>query len=175
MPTRTTVVTGSLVAAVLALAATALHTGPVLAATATPVPGGANQIAGVSGGLGSTLFNGLMRVRKMQLRAATASEATPPAGGSALTFSYIVSNGTHAKRGGNFTASLADADGVTVNGRSVSVYSAYYSLQPGEAARGVIVFVLADKSFVPVKILLTDGSGPAFRINLKPTDLPSAG
>ncbi|HEX3468430.1 MAG TPA: hypothetical protein VHT05_10160 [Candidatus Elarobacter sp.] len=175
MKTRTFVVSASLVAAIVTLTATTLHATAAVAATPKPMAGGANQLAGVSGGLGSTLFNGRMRIRKMQLRASTAAEATAPAGGSALTFTYIISNGTHEKQGGNCTASIVDADGISVNGRSVSVYSAYYSIQPGEAARGTIVFVLADPSFKPVKILLTDGSShPAFRINLKPSDLPSA-
>ena len=93
-------------------------------AAPTPVPGGANQLNGVSGGLSSALFNGKMRIRQMQLRPATAAEASPAAG------------------------------------------------QPGVPARGMIAFVL-DSGFTPVKILLTDGNGPAFRINLKPTDLPA--
>jgi hypothetical protein len=141
-------------------------------AAPTPIPGGANQLKGVSGGLSSTLFNGKMRIRKMQLRAATAAEASPATGQTAVTFVYLVSNGTSAARSGNFTASMVDSDGVAVNGHSTNVYSAFYSLQPGVPARGMIAFVL-DSGFTPVKILLTDGNGPAFRINVKPTDLPA--
>jgi hypothetical protein len=140
-------------------------------AAPTPIPGGANQLKGVSGSLASTLFNGKMRIRKMQLRAATAAEASPGAGQTAVTLVYLVSNGTSSARSGNFTASMVDSDGVAVNGHSTSVYSAYYSLQPGVPARGTIAFTL-DSGFAPVKILLTDGNGPAFRINLKATDLP---
>jgi len=160
------------IVALLAGSAALLPSG-VIAATATPVPGGANQLAGVSGGLTSTLFNGKMRIRKMQLRASTAAEASPGAGQTALTFVFLVSNGTNAARSGNFTASIVDADGVAVNGHSVSVYSAYYSLQPGVPARASIYFVLPT-GFTPVKILLTDGNGPAFRVNLKPSDIPAA-
>jgi hypothetical protein len=145
----------------------------IFAATATPIPGGANQINGVSGGLDSTLFNGKVRIKKMQLRLATADEATVPAGGYALAFVYIVSNGTSASRAGSFSATIADADGVTINGHTTSVYSAYYGLEPGAAARGTLVFVFPDKTFVPAKILLTDGNGPAFRITLKASDIPA--
>jgi hypothetical protein len=143
-------------------------------AAATPMPGGSNQVGGVTGTLQSTLFNGKMRIRKMQLRVATAQEASPDKGESALTFSFIASNGTSKQRGGNFSAHLSDADGVNVDGRSVSVYSAYYSLIPAAAARGTIAFVLPS-GYSPVKIVLVDSADdkePVFRINLKPSDIP---
>lgn len=147
---------------------------PTIAIAApTPIPGGAAQLAGVSGGLSSTLFNGKLRIRKMQLRASTAAEDTPDAGSSALTFVFLVSNGTNAARSGNFAGSLVDSDGVAINGHSVSVYSAYYSLQSGVPARLTMYFVLPS-GFAPVKILLTDGNGPAFRVNLKASDIPAA-
>jgi hypothetical protein len=161
-----------LVTAALTFGALALSSPAFVNAAPTPIPGGANQLKGVSGGLTSTLFNGKMRIRKMQLRPATAAEASPAAGQTAVTFVYLVSNGTSAARSGNFTASMVDSDGVAVNGHSTNVYSAYYSLQPGVPARGMIAFTL-DSGFTPVKILLTDGNGPAFRINLKPSDLPA--
>jgi hypothetical protein len=156
----------------LLLAFSMTHPAAALAAP-TPIPGGANQLAGVSGGLGSTLFNGKMRIRKMQLRASTPAEATPGAGNTALTLVFLVSNGTNAARAGNFSGSMVDADGVAINGHSVSVYSAYYSLQPGVPARATMYFILPT-GFTPVKILLTDGNGPAFRINLKASDIPAA-
>ena len=83
-----------------------------------------------------------------------------------------MSNGTKSARSGNFTGSMVDADGVSVNSHSVSVYSAYYSLQPGMPGRATMYFVLPS-GFTPVKILLTDGNGPAFRVNLKASDIPS--
>jgi hypothetical protein len=161
-----------LLAAAIAFGVLSMSAPVRVTAAPTPVPGGANQLKGVSGGLSSTLFNGKMRIRKMQLRAATAAEASPGTGQTAVTFVYLVSNGTSAARSGNFSASMVDSDGVAVNGHSTNVYSAYYSLQPGVPARGTIAFVL-DSGFAPVKILLTDGNGPAFRVNLKPADLPA--
>jgi hypothetical protein len=84
-------------------------------AAPTPIPGGANQLKGVTGGLSSRLFNGKMRIRHMQLRPATATEASPAAGQTAVAFVYLVSNGTSAARSGNFTASMVDSDGVALN------------------------------------------------------------
>jgi hypothetical protein len=165
-------ITRLLLTAALTFGALSMSSPALVNAAPTPIPGGANQLKGVTGGLSSTLFNGKMRIRQMQLRPATATEASPAAGQTAVAFVYLVSNGTSAARSGNFTASMVDSDGVAVNGHSTNVYSAYYSLQPGVPARGTIAFVL-DGGFTPVKILLTDGNGPAFRINLKPADLPA--
>jgi hypothetical protein len=146
-----------------------------VSAAPTPIPGGANQLNGVSGGLSSALFNGKVRIRKMALRTSTADEYAPEDGQRGLVFSWLVSNGTHSARAGNFSASLADADGVVIDGKTLSVYSAYYSLQPGAAARGMIQFIIP-AGYAPTKLLLVDlggPSGPAFRINLTATDVPS--
>jgi hypothetical protein len=146
-----------------------------VSAAPTPIPGGANQLKGVSGGLTSTLFNGKVRIRQMALRPSTAAEYTPAGGQRGLVFSWLVSNGTHAARTGYFAASISDADGVGIDGKAVTVYSTFYSLQPGAAARGTMQFVVP-AGYTPVKILLTDQgspSGPAFRINLKASDVPA--
>src|SRR5579872_5334728 len=148
---------------------------PDASAAPTPIPGGANQLRGVSGSLSSTLFNGKIRIRKMALRASTPAEFTPATDQRGIVLSWLVSNGTSSERTGYFAASLADADGVVVDGKPVTVYSAYYSLQPGAAARQTMQFVLP-AGYAPAKILLVDkGSpaGPAFRVNLKTSDVPS--
>ncbi len=111
----------------------------------------------------------------MALRASTAAEYTPADGQRGIVLSWLVSNGTKSERTGYFAASLADADGVVVNGKPVTVYSAYYSLQPGAAARQTMQFVLP-AAYSPTKILLVDQggpAGPAFRIELKSSDIPS--
>ncbi len=105
----------------------------------------------------------------MALRASTAAEFTPAAGERGIVLSWLVSNGTKSERTGYFAGSLADADGVVVNGKAVTVYSAFYSLQPGAAARETMQFVLP-AAYSPTKILLVDQggpAGPAFRIDLK--------
>ncbi|MEO6913161.1 MAG: hypothetical protein ABI182_03965 [Candidatus Baltobacteraceae bacterium] len=123
----------------------------------------------------SILFNGKVRVRHMGLRTSTAAEYAPADGQRGLVFSYLVSNGTHSARTGYFGAAISDADGVTIDGKPVSVYSAFYSLQPGAAARGTIQFIVP-AGYAPTKILLTDQgspSGTAFRVNLKASDVPA--
>jgi hypothetical protein len=55
----------------------------------------------------------------------------------------------------------------------VGVYTATYGLEPGASVRNSFFFKpLA--GFVPVKILLSDGDGLAFRIFLKASDIPAA-
>lgn len=152
------------------------QSGPQPSVAATPIPGGANQLKGVSGGLAATLFNGKVRVRKMALQNATPDEYRPDSGKMGLMFSFLVSNGTSKARSGQFAASIVDGDGVSIDGGPLHVYDAYYSLQPGAAAHAALRFI-EPAGFKPVKILLTDGgspAGPAFRINLKAADLPAA-
>lgn len=148
---------------------------PDVSAAPTPIPGGANQLRGVSGGLSSTLFNGKIRIWKMALRASTAAEYTPANGQRGIVLSWLVSNGTSSERTGYFASSLADADGVVIDGKAVTIYSAFYTLQPGAAARQTMQFIVP-ADYTPTKILLVDqGSpaGPAFRVNLKTSDIPS--
>jgi hypothetical protein len=144
-------------------------------AAPTPMPGGANQLKGLQGTLQSTMFNGKMRVRKMQLRLSTPDEQSSSAGETSITFVYLASNGTTSDRHGAFGADLVDSDGVVISGRPTSVYATYYSLIPGAVARGTIGFKVPS-DFTPVKIVLRDGydSDPVYRIDLKPSDIPAA-
>jgi hypothetical protein len=146
--------------ALLVLALTALIPTGITAAP-TPMPGGANQIKGVTGTMQSTIFNGKLRFRKFVLRNSTPDEGTPDPGTQMLTLTYIVSDGMPKQAYGNVSGSMADADGILADGRSVGVYGAYYTMPPGGAG------------FVPVKILLQPGDGPAIRINLKASDVPA--
>jgi hypothetical protein len=157
----------------LALLALSIAGAPAVFAAPTPIPGGANQIKGVTGTLSQTIFNGKLRFRKFVLRKSTPAEATPDAGGSALTLTYLVLDGMNRKAYGNVSGSMVDADGVVIGSHTVGVYGAYYTMDPGAAARGILYWVLPP-DFVPVKILITPGDGPALRINLKPSDLPKA-
>ena len=161
-------------AAVLLLALCEIAPAATLAAsTPKPMAGGANQQAGISGGMSTTFFNGKLRFKKFALKTSTPAEDTPAAGSQALTLSWIVLNGVPKHTYGNVGGTIADADGVTITGHTVGVYGAYYDLQPGAGGKGAIYFEVP-AGFVPVKILLTPGDGPALRINLKPSDLPAA-
>jgi hypothetical protein len=162
---------------VIGISALMLALGSVLppgaiAATPTPMPGGANQIKGVTGTLSSTIFNGTLRFKKWDLRKSTPDEQTPDAGGLALTLTYVVLNGTSKNQYGGVSASMVDADGVVINGRPKGVYGAYFSTEPGAGARGTLLFSLP-AGFVPVKILVVPPTGVAIRLNLKPSDLPT--
>jgi hypothetical protein len=140
----------------------------------TPVPGGANQLAGVSGTLSQTLFNGTLRLHGMSLKdAGPADNVHPNAPGErALVFRAVVNNGTHHEDHGYFDATLADADGITVTGRPLD---SGWSLEPGAAARVANGFSVP-AGFKPTKLLLAESAHPkarAFRITIKPADLPA--
>ena len=102
-----------------ALFALSIAASPVVLAAPTPIPGGANQINGVTGTLHATIFNGKLRFRNFVLRKSTAAEATPDAGGMALTLTYLVSDGMTRQAYGNVSASMVDADGVLVGSHTV--------------------------------------------------------
>jgi hypothetical protein len=141
----------------------------------TPVPGGANQLAGVSGTLSQTLFNGTLRLHGMTLKDAGPGDNIRPnaPGERALVFRAVVNNGTHHEDHGYFDATLADADGITVAGRPLD---GGWSLEPGAGARVVNGFSVP-AGFVPAKLLLAESAHPksrAFRITLRPSDLPAA-
>ena len=141
----------------------------------TPVPGGANQLAGVSGTLSQTLFNGTLRLHGMSLKDAVPADNVHPnaVGDRTLVFRAIVNNGTHHEDHGYFDATLADADGITVMGRPLNDG---WSLEPGAAARVVNAFSVP-AGFVPTKLLLVEAAHPksgAFRITIKAGYLPAA-
>ncbi len=141
----------------------------------TPVPGGANQRAGVTGTLSQVLFNGTIRLKKMSLKDAVEADNVRPMkpGDRALVFRVVVSNGTKHEDHGYFDAQLADADGVTIEGR---VSDDGWSLQQGQAAKTMYSFSVPH-DFVPTKLVLMEAAhvkDRAFRITIRPTDLPPA-
>ena len=160
-----------------ALLAVAFITGSSVSADAatklTPIPGGANQLKGVSGKLTSTLFNGHLRIRKMQLRLSTADEASPRDGQRAITLTYVVSNGTSRELSGYFNAVVADADGDAVD-ESIQKSGTFFDLIPAASARGKNPLIVPS-DFKPVKIILTNATDaePVFRISLQPSDIPA--
>jgi hypothetical protein len=153
--------------AVSALLLGIAHAPPLPAQAATPEPGGANAVAGISGGLSSELFNGQLRLRKMSLRRPLPDDNLTP---DFVLFEATVSNGTPAQIAGYFNSSIVDADGITVPGHSAGLWN----LAQAQAYKLKIDFHLP-ANFVPVKIVLipTDPKfKKPFRIDLKPGDLP---
>ncbi|GAC1310012.1 MAG: hypothetical protein NVSMB21_17280 [Vulcanimicrobiaceae bacterium] len=160
----------------LALAATvALGGAAASAATSTPEPGGANGHAGVSGTLHSVLFNGRLRLRAMAFRNPVGNDwknVNAPTD-RPIIFTAIVSNGMQRSLHGFFKGALADANGVTVEGRPTDDG---WSFEQGAAAR-IKMWFSVPADFVPVRLVLTEEAverPKAFRIAIAPSDFPAA-
>ena len=145
------------------------------AAAPTPVPGGANGISAVSGKLGDTVFNGVLRIKIVALREATdadhaelatrASDLTPTADKKVLIMQSLLRNGAHDDFTDLLHYTLADKDDVAVEIPSNSMKNANIHILQG-AAGHQIGAVLVDKDFVPVKLIVecaTCGSHSGFR------------
>jgi hypothetical protein len=103
--------------ALIALACVSLAMVPALGSpTATPMPGGANQVSGVSGKVGDTLFNGIVRLQVVEVRDATAADHPETMLASAdqrvMVMTAVVRNGLHSNFIDLIRYSLADKDDV---------------------------------------------------------------
>jgi hypothetical protein len=150
--------------------------GVVLAApTPTPIPGGAVQARGVTGTIGSKLFNGEVRLRPTELRDATSADGlSGTADQRWLVFTAAASNGTNrALDMQQFIASIVDGEGNTIQAQPDKVRPAggVYGVPPGGGWKEQ-VFFLVPKNFKPLKIVLApyDGKHPVFRITIRPRD-----
>ena len=92
-------------------------------AAPTPVPGGANQIAGVSAVFPATVFNGFVRIKPQYFGPArpqdgvTETPANPNT--QVIAFTGILSNGKTVPYLDNPLIVLSDANGVAITARSV--------------------------------------------------------
>ena len=150
---------------VFCLALTGLASG----ATPTPVPGGANQVSAVSGKVGQTVFNGVLKVQITALRDATPDDhpeqALPPAGQKVMVMTVLLKNGSHSNFIDLITYTLADADGVTFEIPSYKINPTNLNIQQGAAARQTALFTV-DQSYKPTKLLVqcsTCGQHTAFK------------
>jgi hypothetical protein len=149
------------------------------AAKPTPVPGGANQAAGVAGTLHDTLFNGQARVRKMSLGKPDNSpneSYADTADEKWIVFRALMSNGTAKPlEMSQFSASIVDADGIAVAAQpdKVRPIGMVSNIPPGGAWKESILF-LVPKDFKPAKIVLVAANAKykAFRITVAPSDVP---
>ena len=145
----------------------------------TPVPGGANQTAGVAGTLHGTLFNGQVRVRKMSLGKPDNSpneSYADTADEKWIVFRALMSNGTSKPlEMTQFSASIVDADGIAIAAQpdKVRPIGMVTNIPPGGAWKESILF-LVPKDFKPTKIVLVAANPKykAFRITIAPTDAP---
>lgn len=137
-------------------------------AAPTPVPGGANGVSAVSGTLGSTVFNGMLRVKITSLRAANTSETpdtNPTADQKVMFFESLLSNGTHDEFTDLVTYTLADKDGVSVAIPTNALKHANLHILQGASERQAEAFSI-DKNFVPTKLIVqcsTCGAHSGFR------------
>jgi hypothetical protein len=147
------------------LATVALALGLTVSAPAapTPVPGGANQIGALSGKVGQTLFNGILRVTVQTVHDATADDHPekdlPGADQKIIVMNVLIKNGWHDTFGYLMEYTLADADSVTKQIGQPYIHPASLGIEQGAAARQ-IVRVPVDKTFRPVKLLIECGGCP---------------
>ncbi len=137
-------------------------------AAPTPIPGGANGVSAVSGDLGSTVFNGVLRVKITALRAANAgeiSDTNPTADQKVMYIESLLSNGTHEEFTDLVTYTLADKDGISVAIPTNALKHANLHILQGASERQSEAFVV-DKDFVPTKLIVqcaTCGAHSGFR------------
>jgi hypothetical protein len=168
---RTTV----LLALVISLGARAA----ALSAPATPVPGGANQAAGVAGTFGQKLFNGEVRLVPKELRDANDSDGLTAASGQKwIVFTASASNGTaRAFDMQQFVASIVDSDGDTFQAQpdKAKPVGGLFGVPPGGQWKEQIAYEVP-ANFVPTKIVLLpyDRKHQAFRITIRAADYKHA-
>jgi hypothetical protein len=137
-------------------------------AAPTPVPGGANQVQAITGTVGQTIFNGVLRINVSAPRAGTADEVAkilPSADKKVLAFSVLLRNGTAKPFIDLVEYTLADKDDISVDVPTADYTHANVNIQQGAAEKQEAVFPV-DKDFVPVKIIVkcaTCGSKTAFK------------
>ncbi|MDB5026798.1 MAG: hypothetical protein JWO66_487 [Candidatus Eremiobacteraeota bacterium] len=148
-----------------------------LGATPTPIPGGANQVGAVSGTVGQTLWNGVVRLQITEAGPATSPDdiaaVLPGSTQKPMLIGALVRNGTKANFTEVLTYTLADADGVAYEVPSYMSRPNPLNVQQGAAARQRSTFPV-EKSYVPVKLLVQcstckPGTFRAFRLTLPAT------
>jgi adenine deaminase len=125
-------------------------------AAPTPVPGGANQAKAVAGKLGATLFNSTIRLKLLELRAATDAESTtvaPAADKKVMVMSVLVRNGLSENFAELLRYTLADKDEVTVVIPDIDVKPNPLNIQQAASAKQRATFVV-DKTFSPTKLIV---------------------
>ncbi len=141
------------------------------AATAapTPIPGGANEVSAVSAQLGETVFNGVLRIKVVELREATdadgAADEHPSDGKKVMLMRVLLTNGAQATFADLLNYTLADKDAVAFQIPSYKIKNINPSIIQGAALRQTALFEI-DKDFMPSKILIecaTCGSHTQFR------------
>jgi hypothetical protein len=130
----------------------------LVSAAPTPVPGGANQIKALSGAIGSTVFNGVLRVKIVELRDATSADDTKAMNvgpnQKVMIMSSLLRNGSHDEFTDLLQYTLADKDDVTVEipDNEVTHANLHIAQAGAEKQTGMVVI---DNDFKPIKLILT--------------------
>ena len=156
----------------LVLAGTA---GASAIAAPSPLPGGSNQVNAVSGKLGDTLWNGVLRFKLVEVRDATAADhpesVVPLATQKVIVVTAIIRNGTQSTWSELVTYTLADKDDVAFLIPGNLFTPVALNIQQGASVKQSAL-VPIDKNFVPVKLLFQctscGKSFKAFRVTLAP-------
>ena len=126
-------------------------------AAPTPAAGGANQVKGVSGSVGQTLFNGVVRLKVVEVRDAVASDhpesILPSDTQKVMVLTAVVHNGLHRNFAEILTYTLADKDDVAIVIPDRWITPNPLNIQQAAAARQTAVFPVA-KDFTPVKLIV---------------------
>jgi hypothetical protein len=133
----------------------------------TPVPGGANQAAGVQATYPQPVFNGFVRIKPKYFgppRAQDTITETPADGRQVLVFEGVISDGRTTPYMDDPSILLSDADGITADTRSVEPNGII--LQQAAGAKLYVVF-WAPKDFVPDHIVFTCQSTKCKPIRIK--------
>ncbi|MDQ2817507.1 MAG: hypothetical protein M3T49_04755 [Candidatus Eremiobacteraeota bacterium] len=145
----------------------------------TTMPGGANQIVGVSGGMNKTLFNGLIRWKMTTIREALPSDrlGDPHQGMRWLVFLARCSNGSHSTYIGVPQLTLTDAQDNSYHSADSNTSPAPVDVIQGQPWQERMA-VEVPPEFVPLKAVITDPSNAsrfkAFRIAITSKDLPNS-
>jgi hypothetical protein len=140
------------------------------APSSTPVPGGANQIDALSGTIGQTVFNGVLRIDVQQFRPATDADdpgrINPGSNQKVLVMNVLVRNGSHRTFIGALDYMLADKDDVTYHIGGSYIEGVDMSIVQGGSARNKAMFPV-DKDFVPTKLIVQClGCGKSVRFTI---------
>ncbi len=125
-------------------------------AAPTPIPGGANQVSAVSARFGTTVFNGVLRIKADGLRNATSAEVAsylPNSDQKVMAFTTLLRNGENEEFTDLIRYTLADKDGIAVSIHDGDEHPANLHILQGAAERQTVLFAV-DKSFEPVKLIV---------------------
>ncbi len=138
-------------------------------AAPTPVPGGANAVSAMSAKPGETIFNGVLRIKLVDLRDASdadgAADEHPSDGKKVMLMSVLLRNGATAKFTDLLNYTLADKDDVAFAIPSYKIKHINPDIIQGAALRQTALFEV-DQDFVPTKLIIecaTCGAHTAFR------------